>query len=320
MEPYLDQLSKIYNIESTLEKKILKKMEDGMYDDSFISKFKQSFITLKIDHLEKLDYKLKEHETIRPKIDENNKLINKIKKVQTLRKSINDLQFDNFKQEFYTTEILKETFNIVLKKYNSIQIQDKYAMMADRLTYEYVADESVIINKLPKKELVDTLIYDFSSAPIAEKFSYQNINYLLNVIQKVKKDKNVVLYIYFAPHIELMNKFYLLLSHIFSSIDIYFPMNMSITNNKCILVCHQKINSLKGMNEDKIYGIEINSELSNEVTNKMMEYELEIFRFIKYYFELFLYLLMIKKKDSLKYNIIKYKILYKIYPKMLYLK
>ena len=318
MEPYLDQLSKIYNIETLLEKKILRKIEDGLDDDSFMSKIKQSFITFKLDHLKNLQYKLKERETIKQKDDHHNKLINKIKKVQSLRKSVSDLQFDNFKQEFYTTEILKETFNIILNKYNTINIKDKYAMMADRLTYEFVVDEEVNINKLPKKDLNDTMIYDFSSAPIAEKFSFENINYILNIIQKVKTGNSVILYIYFAPHIELMNKFYLLLSYVFSSIDIYFPMNMSITNNKVILVCQKKIKSLEVMNENKIYNIEIDN-VNNEITNKMIEFELEIFRFIKFYFELFLYLLMIKKKDRLKYNIIKYKILYKIYPKMLYL-
>ena len=318
MEPYLDQLSKIYNIETLLEKKILRKIEDGLDDDSFMSKIKQSFITFKLDHLKNLQYKLKERETIKQKDDHHNKLINKIKKVQSLRKSVSDLQFDNFKQEFYTTEILKETFNIILNKYNTINVKDKYAMMADRLTYEFVVDEEVNINKLPKKDLNDTMIYDFSSAPIAEKFSFENINYILNIIQKVKTGNSVILYIYFAPHIELMNKFYLLLSYVFSSIDIYFPMNMSITNNKVILVCQKKIKSLEVMNENKIYNIEIDN-VNNEITNKMIEFELEIFRFIKFYFELFLYLLMIKKKDRLKYNIIKYKILYKIYPKMLYL-
>lgn len=316
MEEYLNELTEIYNIEDKLEKKIFQQIEGGLYDDSFLSRFKQSFITLSLDHIDKLDYKLSEKE-IKSKNKENEKVISKIKRVQTIRKSISDLQFDNFKQEFYTTEILKENFDIVLSKYNSVKIKHKYAMMADKLSYEFVTDKSVIVNELPKKELKDTIIYDFTPAQIAEKFSFENINYVLNVINSVKKGNSVLLYIYFAPHIELMYNFYLLLSHIFNSLDIYFPLNMSITNNKVMIMCNKKINNIK-ITSKKIYGIDIVSNHENH-KKKMIKFEIEIFKFIKSCFEVLLYLIMIHKKEELKYNIIKYKILYKIYPKMLYM-
>lgn len=314
MDHYLEELTNIYNIETKLEKKIFGKIEDELYDDSFVSQFKQAFLSLTLEHIEKLDYQFTDHEPKEKK--STDKLINKISKVQALRKSIGDLQFDNFKQEFYMNVVLKETFNIILNKYDSLNIKNKYAMTSDRLSYEFITDKSVIINKLPQKNLTDTLLYDFLSATIAEKFSFENINYILNVIDKVKKGNNLVLYIYFAPHIQLMNNLYLLLAHIFSSIDIYFPLNLTITNNKAIFVCQNKVNTLKNINQNKIINIEIKSNLNNE---KMIKFELEIFKFIKHCFELFLYLIMIKDKDELKYNIIKYKILYKIYPKMLYL-
>lgn len=316
MEEYLNELTEIYNIEGKLEKKIFQKIKEGLYDDSFLSKFKQSFITLSLDHIDKLDFELSEKE-IKSKNNKEEKLISKIKKVRTIRKSISDLQFDNFKREFYTTEILKENFDIILSKYNSVKIKHKYVMIADKLSYEFVTDKSVIINELPKKELKDTIIYDFTPVQIAEKFSFENINYVLNVINFVKKGNNVLLYIYFAPHLELMYNFYLLLSHIFHSLDIYFPLNMSITNNKVIIMCNKKINDIK-ITSKKIYGIDIVSN-HTDYKKKMIKFEIEIFKFIKSCFEVLLYLIMIQKKEELKYNIIKYKILYKIYPKMLYM-
>ena len=318
MEQYLDELTKIYNIEDKLENKIFKKMENGLYDDSFLSKFQQSFITLNLDHIKELDYKLVEKESAFKEI-KNDKLINKIKKVQTIRKSISDYQFDDFKQEFYATELLKENFNIIIDKYKDIKVEHKYAMMTDKLSYEFITDKSIIINKLPKdKKLLDTIIYDFLSAQISEKFSNEYINYILNIVNSIKKGKSVILYIYFAPHIKTMYNLYILLCHLFKSVDIYFPLNMSITNNKSIIICYNKVNEIKII-PNKIYGIDINnSHLDYE--KKMLKFELEIFRFIKSCLEVLLYLMLVKEKDELKYNIIKYKILYKIYPKMLYTK
>lgn len=318
MEQYLDELKKQYDIEDKLENKIFKQMEGGMYDDSFLQIFKQSFISLDLEHIKELDYKLVEKESACKDI-KSDKLTNKIKKVHVIRKSISDYQFDDFKQEFYATELLKENFNIILDKYTDIKIKHKYAMMADKLSYEFITDKSIIINKLPKdKELSDTIVYDFLSAQISEKFSTEYINYILNIIHVVKKGNSVILYIYFAPHIKIMSNLYLLLSHLFKSVDVYFPLNMSITNNKSIIVCHKKVNEIK-ITSNKIYGIEIDGTFP-DYEKKMIKFELEIFRFIKSCLEVLLYLILIKKKDELKYNIIKYKILYKIYPKMLYTK
>ena len=178
MDSYLSELNDIYNIETILEDKIFKEIERKLYDDSFVSHFKHAFIELNLTHINQLDYKLVE--TPNQKTAISNKLDSKITKVQILSELVRELQLNNFKQEFNIPEKLKEIFDIVLQKNNSIKIKNKYVTVANKL-YDQLLDNSNI-NQIPNKSDGDTIYYDFLTAKIinkiikSEKRSYLKFN------------------------------------------------------------------------------------------------------------------------------------------------
>lgn len=316
MDKYLSELNDIYNIETKLENKIFKQIENTLYDDSFLDKFSNAFVSVKLDNIAKLRYELVDKNDKNIKIDKINKvneiddkLTSKIQKVQSLRKSISDIQFDMFKQEFNIIVKLKDTFDIVINKYD-LKIKNKYATIADRLSYDYLTDEKTIINQIPTENSNnDSILYDFISAPIATKYSVENINYMLNLVNNTKRNNSIIIHTFFVPHIQSIYNFYILLAHLFETVDILFPLNLSITNNKVIFVCINKVNDIE-VDSNKLYDIKLTDNFE-DYYNKLIKFELQIFKFIKSCFELFLYLLIIKNSNKLKYNILKYKIIAK---------
>jgi len=301
MNSYLSELNEIYNIEAHLENKIFKQIENKLYDDSFLSHFKQAFIELNLSNIKQLDYKLIE-KTISQKNQIDNELESKITKTQILSELVSDLELENFKQEFEIPKKLKETFDIVFQKTN-INPKDKYANASNKLN-DHIIDKNIKINQLPTKSESDIIYYDFLSRKITTKFEAETINYILKIIDSVQLNNNLILHIFFAPHIENAHNLYILLCHIFESITILFPLNLSITNNKVIIVCNNKINNII-INPEKLYYIKTN-DLTYQ--NRLIKFETEIFNFIKSSLELFLYMLLIKN-DEPKYNVLKYKII-----------
>ena len=317
MDQYLQELSNIYNIENKLELKIFQNMESSLYDDSFVNQFKHAFISLNLEHISNLDYELIKFKNTKlekeTKIN-NSKITSEISKIKELRQLISTMQLDNFKKEFRAIEIMKDNLDILMSKFDSINIKKKYIMIDKPFEYDQVLGKDVIINKLPEKSINDTLIYNFTSALVSEKFSDEHINYILNIINSVKKGSSVILFTFLIPHYPKMYNLYILLCHIFKSVNIMFPLNLSITNNKAFFVCENKVNNIK-ITEDHLIDIKIKNSFP-EYEKKLFKFELEVFKFVKSCFKLLTYLLIIKEKDELKYNIIKYKILYRILPKV----
>jgi hypothetical protein len=251
----------------------------------------------------------------------------KLKEINDVLKNIKNNLW-NYRKELSSQMNFKKRFEEIINKKNILNIKQKYNIKFPDTVYLYTTKNNVnifgsleykymnyIINK-KIKNINDNVFLCFNMTADEFDFYKNNIIYCtFGAINKLNIGKDMILGCIYAPHVEKMMSFYILLINCFSDIHIEYSIWSSSSQNFVYFVLKNKHKNVKmpDITNNYDYNIKIeNVENYSNIINSLLKFEQKIFKYILYDIKICNQLYLLKYNDYKLYLSLSNKIYEKI--------
>jgi len=298
IDNFLDTIEKQRSIHTSIEK--------YFFEDRFLDMFKKKYLVLDDDQISIVyNYKCKQ------KGGSNIKqlLSNLIEYHKNYLKTSG--QVANIFMPFQKT--LYKNFFEDLKK--------KYTLSFDKPTYiykstiveqyeQFIPTKQIYINK-KITESPSTVIIDLPIETV-NKFKDEYIYTTFDAVNKIKMGDDLILSINFAPWIEQLFNWYLVLINSFKSYYIVFPCHLGKKRNIVFFILKNKVKNIKIPNK-KSFCINVDIKDKKIVQKRFIMFAEKVLKYINKTLILIINLNILFRKNKIMYKLVRNKVLSKVY-------